>query len=48
MALIRKPFAEFAAELAVGIRAGRADEPIADEGLAASISGRARAATVDA
>ena len=30
MALTRKPFAEFAAELAAGIRAGRADEPIAE------------------
>jgi hypothetical protein len=30
MGLIRKPFAEFAAELAAGIRAGRADEPIAE------------------
>jgi hypothetical protein len=30
MALIRKPFAEFAAELAADIRAGRADEPIAE------------------
>jgi len=30
MALVRKPFAEFAAELAAGIRAGRADEPIAE------------------
>jgi hypothetical protein len=29
MVLTRKPFAEFAAELAAGIRAGRADEPIA-------------------
>ena len=30
MALTRKPFAEFAAELAAGIRAGRADEPTAE------------------
>ena len=30
MALTRKPFAEFAAELAAGIRARRADEPIAE------------------
>ena len=30
MALIRKPFAEFAAELAAGLRAGRGDEPIAE------------------
>jgi hypothetical protein len=30
MALTRKPFTEFAAELAAGIRAGRADEPIAE------------------
>jgi hypothetical protein len=30
MALTRKPFAEFAAELAAGIRAGRADDPIAE------------------
>jgi hypothetical protein len=28
--LIRKPFTEFAAELAAGMRAGRADEPIAE------------------
>jgi len=30
MALTRKPFAEFAAELAAGICAGRAHEPIAE------------------
>ena len=30
MALTRKPFAEFAAKLAAGIRAGRADEPVAE------------------
>jgi hypothetical protein len=30
MALTRKPFCEFVAELAAGIRAGRADEPIAE------------------
>jgi hypothetical protein len=30
VALTRKPFAEFAAELAAGIRAGRADQPIAE------------------
>jgi hypothetical protein len=30
MALARKPFAEFAAELATGMRAGRANEPIAE------------------
>jgi hypothetical protein len=30
MALTRKPFAEFAAELVAGIRAGRANEPIAE------------------
>ena len=30
MALTRKPFAEFAAELVAGLRAGRGDEPIAD------------------
>jgi hypothetical protein len=28
--LARKPFAQFAAELAAGIRAGRADEPFAE------------------
>jgi len=30
MALTRKPFAEFAAELVAGLRAGRGDEPIAE------------------
>src|SRR5262249_40989128 len=30
MTLTRKPFAEFAAELAAGLRAGRGDEPIAE------------------
>ena len=30
LALTRKPFAEFAAKLAAGIRAGRADEPVAE------------------
>ena len=30
MPLARKPFAEFAAELAAGLRAGRGDEPIAE------------------
>jgi hypothetical protein len=30
MPLIRKPFAEFAAELAAGLAAGREDEPIAE------------------
>jgi hypothetical protein len=28
--LVRKPFAEFAAELAVGLATGRGDEPIAE------------------
>jgi hypothetical protein len=30
MALTRKPFPEFAAELAAGLRAGRGDEPVAE------------------
>ena len=30
MPLTRKPFAEFAVELAAGLRAGRGDEPIAE------------------
>jgi len=30
MPLTRKPFTEFAAELAAGLRAGRGDEPIAE------------------
>jgi hypothetical protein len=30
VALVRKLFAEFAAELAAGLRAGRGDEPIAE------------------
>jgi hypothetical protein len=30
MALTRKPFSEFAAELAAGLRAGRGDQPIAE------------------
>jgi hypothetical protein len=30
MSLVRKPFAEFAAELAAGLAAGREDEPIAE------------------
>jgi hypothetical protein len=30
MGLTRKPFAEFAAELAAGLRAGRGDRPIAE------------------
>jgi hypothetical protein len=30
MSLVRKPFAEFAAELEAGLRAGRGDEPIAE------------------
>jgi hypothetical protein len=30
MALTRLPFAEFAAELSAGLRAGRGDEPIAE------------------
>ena len=31
MTLTRKPFAEFAVELAAGLRAGRGDEPIGRE-----------------
>jgi hypothetical protein len=30
MSLVRKPFTEFAAELAAGLAAGREDEPIAE------------------
>ena len=30
MALTRKPYAEFAAELTAGLRAGRGDQPIAE------------------
>ena len=33
MSLTRKPFAEFAAELAAGLAAGRDDEPIAESAV---------------
>ena len=33
MPLVRKPFAEFAAELAAGLAAGREDEPIAENAI---------------